>query len=160
VGVVAAALAAWLLLIALQLRPLYDGAGGGPPGPQLLPPVITLGAIGLATLVHLARPSVAMHLGWLAVTVGGVALLAADLGSPFANATETYCGDFCRTAIMTRFAAYFCWPLVVALGLFLIARHQAAALAGWTRAWIVPVVGVGTGGSVIWWRIVTGQLMP
>jgi hypothetical protein len=157
---VAAGLGAWLLLIAQQLRPLYDGAGGGPPGPQLLPPVIALAAIGLATAVRLAKPSRGSHLVWLAVIVGGVSLLAADLGSPFANATETYCGDFCRTAIMTRLAAYFAWPLVVAFGLFVIARYQVAHLAVWTRAWIVPVLAVGLVGSVIWWRIVTGLPMP
>ncbi len=56
----------------------------------------------------------------MAVLTCGIGLLAAQLGAPLANASEGQvggdcCGDFCRTAIMGRFAAYFGWPPLAAI---------------------------------------------
>ena len=162
---VAIGLGGWLLLITLFQRPLQAGAGGGSPGPELLPPTVTLAAMALAVVLRVLRPSLATHLACLAVVVGGVALLAASLGTPFANATETYCGDLCRTEIFLRLLGWFGWPPIVALGLGVATRLErrrgngadneaATERAAWTRAWIWPVLIVGWAASIAWWRIV------
>lgn len=157
---VAVGLGGWLLLITLFQRPLQAGAGGGLPGPELLPPTATLGAMALAVVIRVLRPSVATHLVCLAVVVGGIALLAANLGTPFANATATYCGDFCRSEIILRMLGWIGWPPLVALGLWVATRLErrrseaAAERAAWTRAWIWPVLIVGWAASIAWWRIV------
>ena len=159
--VVAIGLAGWLLLITLFQRPVQAGAGGGQPGPELLPPTATFAAMALAVVFRVLRPSLATHLACLAVIVGGIALLAASLGAPFANATATYCGDFCRTEIFLRLLGWIGWPPLVALGLWVATRLErrrsgvgAAERAAWTRAWIWPVLIVGWVASIAWWRIV------
>ena len=158
---VTAMLGPWLLLLASRQTALYDGAGGGPPGEELLPLPVTLVGMVVAVALRAKRPSVAMHFVCLAIVVGGVALIAASLGTPFANATATYCGDFCRGAIGARLGAFFGWPLVVAAGLAIVARAERAkddAVAGeraaWSRSWVLPTLILGLGAAVAWSRIV------
>jgi len=159
--VAGAVLAPWLLLITSRQTALYRGSGGGPPGQELLPAALVVAAMGIAVAARLLRPSVTTHLIGLATVVGGLALLAANLGVPFANASATYCGDFCRTAMMGRFVAFFGWPLLAALGLALAWRAERSAVtdeairrAAWTRAWIFPTLTIGLLAAVTWWRIV------
>lgn len=159
--VAAAVLAAWLLLITTRQTALYRGNGGGPPGSELLPLAVVLAAMAIAVAARFGRPSVTTHLIGIASVVGGLALLAANLGVPFANASATYCGDFCRTAIMGRFVAFFGWPLLAALGLALAwrlersgATDEAMRRAAWSKAWIFPTLIVGLLAALAWWRIV------
>jgi hypothetical protein len=159
--VAAGILGPWLLLITMRQTALYAGDGGGPPGAELLPVPVTAALIVVALVVRLARPAVATHIVCLAILVCGTALLAASLGSPFANATASYCGDFCRTAIMGRFLAFFGWPLLAAVGLALAWRAErgrpgpgATDRAGWSRAWIYPTLVLGLAAAAAWWLIV------
>jgi hypothetical protein len=152
-----------LLLITTRQTELFDGAGGGDPGPELLPVPIVLGAMATAVIARLLAPSSLAHNACLAIVVCGVATLAASLGVPFANATADYCGDFCRTAIMGRFGAFFGWPAVTALALWLVSRSEgarespgSAVWPGWTRAWILPTLILGLMAAVLWWWIVLG----
>jgi hypothetical protein len=151
----------WLFLITTRQTALYAGAGGGPPGPELIRTPITLVAMAAALALRVLRPSVATHLVCLAVMICGLALLAANLGSPFANATADYCGDFCRDAIMTRFLAFFGWPLLGAACLAIAWgwEHRrpepgASQRALWSHAWIYPTVVLGAIESTAWWRII------
>ena len=159
--IVIAVLGPWLLLIAWQQTALHSGAGGGPPGRELLPMPVTLAAMAFAVALRVTRASVAAHVACLVVVVCGLALLAASLGTPFANATDTYCGDFCRNAILARMVAFFGWPLIAAAGLTIVARadrakEEAAARdrAAWSQAWIFPTLILGLAAAVAWSRIV------
>jgi hypothetical protein len=159
--VAAAILGPWLFLITTRQTALYDGAGGGPPGPELIGTPITMVAMAAALALRVLRPSVLTHVVCLAVLIGGLALLAANLGSPFANATADYCGDFCRDAIMYRFLAFFGWPLLGAACLAIAWRWErrrpelgASQRALWSHAWIYPTVVLGAIAPTAWWRII------
>ncbi len=156
-----AVLAPWLLLITSRQVQLYAGDGGGPPRPELLPLPAVLAAIAVALILPRVRSSVAVHVACLAVAVCGVALLAASLGTPFANATADYCGDLCRTQIMFRAAAFVGWPALASAGLALAARADLRApdplareRAEWSRAWIGPTLILGYVASATWWLLV------
>ena len=158
--VAGAVLAPWLLLISTR-QTAYDGSGGGPPGSELLPVPVVVAATVIAIGARFARPSVATHVIGIATLVGGLALLAANLGVPFANATATYCGDFCRTAIIGRFVAFFGWPLLAVVGLLLAWRverssqtDEAIQRAAWSLAWLYPTLVLGLLAALAWWRIV------
>ena len=159
--VAAATLGPWLLLITTRQTPLYSGAGGGPPGPELIGTPITLAVMAAALALRVFRPSMVTHIACLAVLIAGLALVAADLGSPFANATADYCGDFCRSAIMFRFLAFFGWPLLGAACLAIAWRWErrrpepgASQRALWSHAWIFPTLVLGAIASMAWWRII------
>ena len=152
-------LGVWLLVIASRQVALFAGAGGGLPDAELLPAPVTAGVMLLALAVRIARPSVETHVACIVALVCGLALLAASLGSPFANATATYCGDFCRDAIMRRFIAFFGWPVVSGAGLYLAWRSQRAShrpgsveQAAWSRAWILPTLVLGLAAALLWWH--------
>ena len=156
-----AILAPWLLLISSRQVQLYAGEGGGPPRPELLPMPVVLAAIAVALILPRIRPSVAIHVACLAVAVSGVALLAASLGTPFADATAEYCGDLCRTQIMFRTAAFVGWPALASAGLALQARADLRApdalgleRAEWSRAWVAPTLILGYLASATWWQLV------
>ena len=152
-------LGVWLLVIASRQVALYAGAGGGPPGDELLPVPVTGSAMLLALAARIARPSVLTHVACIVALVCGLALLGASLGSPFANATATYCGDFCRDAIMGRFIAFFGWPIVSAFALYVAWRWERAShrpgsveQAAWSRAWILPTLVLGLAAALLWWH--------
>ena len=159
--IAAAVLGPWLMLITSRQTALYHGGGGGPPGAELLPMPVTIVAMAGAVAIRMLRPSIAAHAVCLAVLVCGLALLAASLGTPFANATWDYCGDFCRSAIMARTAAFFGWPLLAAAGLTVAARLERAKddktileLAAWSRAWVPPTLILGLAAAVVWYQII------
>lgn len=159
--VASAVLGPWLLLITSRQTALYNGSGGGLAGAELIATPITLAVMVVASALRFVRPSSTTHVACLAALIAGLALLAAQLGSPFANASADYCGDFCRTAIMGRFVAFFGWPLVAGMCLTLASRWErgrpvpgAAERARWSRAWLYPTVVFGFLASVAWWRIV------
>ena len=158
--VAAVILGPWLYLITTRQVALYDGAGGGPAGPELISTPFTIALMAAAGALRVLRPSVATHVVCLAVLIGGLALLAAHLGSPFANATADYCGDLCRSAIVGRFLAFFGWPLLCAACLAIAWRWErrrpepeATERALWSHAWIYPTLVLGTVASIAWWRI-------
>jgi hypothetical protein len=159
--VAAGILAPWLVVITSRQVPLYRGVGGGPPGEELVPWQIALVVVAAALGLRVARPTAATHAVALAVGICSLALLAASLGTPFANATADYCGDSCRTAIMGRMVAFFGWPILGTL--MLIAAHRSdrrtatpAALdrAAWSAAWIAPTAIFGLVAAAAWARIV------
>jgi hypothetical protein len=159
--VAAAILGPWLILITMRQTALYDGSGGGPPGRELVAAPITLAVMAAALVVRVLRPSVPVHVVCLAVLVCGLALLAAQLGSPFANATAEYCGDYCRTAILARFLSFAGWPLLGAAGLLAAWAWEsrrpgpgAVERARWSHAWIYPTLILGLIGSATWWGII------
>jgi hypothetical protein len=160
-GVAAAILCPWLFLITLRQTALFDGSGGGPPRPGLLATPVTLAVMAAALVLRLLRPTVAAHVVCLAVMTCGLALLAAQLGGPLANATADYCGDQCRTAIMGRLLSFAGWPLVGATGLLAAWAWErrrpepgAAERALWSHAWIYPTLLLGLAWSISWWRII------
>jgi len=158
--IAAVILGPWLFLITTRQTALYNGAGGGQPGPELIATPITVGTMAAAITLRVLRPSVATHVVCISVLIGGLALLAAHLGSPFANATADDCGDFCRSAIMGRFLAFFGWPLLGAACLAIAWRRErrrpepgASQRALWSHAWIYPTFALGAVASTAWWRI-------
>ena len=160
--VAAVILGPWLYLITTRQVALYDGAGGGPAGPELISTPFTIALMAAAGALRVLRPSVATHVVCLAVLIGGLALLAAHLGSPFANATADYCGDLCRSAIVGRLS-----PSRSSVGRSSArpasrspgdgsaddpSRRPLSGLFG-TDAWIYPTLVLGTVASIAWWRI-------
>lgn len=158
--VAAVLLGAWLVLLTSRQTALYPTFA--PPGPELLPVPITVAVLVASVALRAARPTIVTHVVFLAVTSGVVALLAAHLGSPLANASGNYCGDFCRSAIMGRFLAFFGWPLLTSGGLLVLAHREARLPAGreameraaWSRAWAGVTLVVGLCAAVAWWRII------
>jgi hypothetical protein len=149
----------WLTLITSRQVALFPPAAT--PARELVPLSVTGGLVAVAAGFRVARPSLATHLAWLSALTFGLALLAADLGQPLANATADYCGDLCRTAIIGRFLAFFGWPIVAAIALWVIARSEgrtpdedAAARGSWTRSWAVVTLVTGIAAAIAWWRII------
>jgi hypothetical protein len=147
-----------LLLTSLQTA-LYPTAT--PPDPSPLPAPLVAGAILAAGALRVVRRTTFVHVVFLAILVCGVAFLAAHLGSPLANASGDYCGDFCRSAIMGRFLVYFGWPIVTAVGLTIFGRWErprpevgSAERAAWSWTWAAVALALGTLASVAWWRII------
>ena len=152
-------LSGWLTVITSRQVALFPPAAT--PGSELLPIPLIGGLVALAAAVRFVRPSLATHLALLAAATFGLALLAAQLGQPLANATAAYCGDLCRTAIIGRFVAFFGWPVLVVIALWVIARWErripgeaAAERASWTRTWAVVTLVTGIAAAIAWWRIV------
>lgn len=155
----AAILGSWLLLLTSQQVALYPTSS--PPEPFPLPAPVVVGAVLAAGVLRVVRRTTLVHVTFLAVFVCGVALLAAHLGSPLANAAGDYCGDFCRSAIMGRFLVFFGWPIVTAVGLAIFGRwerrrpeFESAERAAWSSTWAVVTVVLGTIAGVAWWRII------
>ena len=149
----------WLVLITSRQVALFPPAGA--PAGELLPTSLVGGLVAVATAVRVGRPSLLTHLGFLAAFTFGLALLAAQLGQPLANATADYCGDQCRTAIMGRFVAFFGWPILAAVALWLVVRSErrdpgarAVERAAWTRTWAIVTLVAGMVAAVAWWRII------
>lgn len=152
-------MAAWLLFLTSRQVALFPSTGPSPEPPPVAP--IVFGATLLAVEVRRWRPTTVTHVVMLAVITGGIALLAAQLGTPLANATTDYCGDFCRSAIIGRAVTFFGWPIVTAGALWVLARVEArnkttAGLerAAWTRAWAGTSLVLGLAASVAWWMII------
>lgn len=81
--------------------------------------------------------------------------------SPLANASGDYCGDFCRSAIMGRFLAFFGWPSVTAVGLAIFGRWErrrpefgSAERAAWSWTWAVVTIVLATVAADAGWRII------
>jgi hypothetical protein len=148
----------WLLFLTSRQVALFPPATA--PAPELVPGPLVIGVLAAALGLRLLRPSIASHLVLVGLAVCAAALFAAQLGSPFANATGDYCGDLCRTAIMGRFATFFGWPIVVAGSLAALGRLGRGPLSekvervAWTRPWAVATLTLGLVASVVWWRIV------
>ena len=140
---------------------LFAGAGGSPPGPELVPIPILLAVVAVALIPRGVRRSVGVHVVALSVAIGGLALVAAGLGAPFANATADYCGDLCRTQTLLRAGAFLGWPALACVGLALAARADlrtpdplAIERANWSKAWIAPTLILGYVASAASWRLV------
>lgn len=154
-----ALLGTWLLFLTTRQVALFPRLG-----PPLEPtPVvpIAIATTMLALVVRLWRPSTVTHVAMLALITGSIALWAAQLETPLANATTDYCGDFCRTAIIGRAATFFGWPIVTAGALWVLARLEArnkttagVERAEWTRAWAGTSLILGLAASVAWWTII------
>jgi hypothetical protein len=149
----------WLILITSRQVALFPPAPT--PASELLPMSLMGGLVAVAAAIRVARPSLATHLALLAALTFGLALLAAQLGQPLANATADYCGDLCRTAIIGRFVAFFGWPILASIALWAIARSERrtrgeapAERASWTRSWAVVTLVTGLAGAIAWWRII------
>lgn len=149
----------WLIVITSRQVALFPPAAT--PASELLSISLIGGLVAAAAAIRVARPSLATHVGLLLAMTFGLALLAAQLGQPLANATADYCGDLCRTAIMGRFVAFFGWPVLAAIVLWAIARSEsrapaepAAERAAWTRSWAVMTLAAGIGFAVVWWQII------
>jgi hypothetical protein len=149
----------WLIVITSRQVALFPPAAT--PGSELAPMSLIGGLVGVAAALRVAKPSLATHLALLAALTFGLALLAAQLGRPLANATADYCGDFCRTAIIGRFVAFFGWPVLAAIALWAIARSErrtpgdaATERASWTRSWAVVTLVTGIAAGIAWWRII------
>ena len=152
-------LGGWLLFLTSRQVALFPRSG--PPLESSALVSIVIAATVLAVMVRLWRPTTATHVAMRALVTGSIALLAAQLGNPLANATVDYCGDFCRTAIMGRMGTFFGWPIVAAGALWVLARYEAGIQtnghlerAAWTRAWAVTCLILGLAASVAWWRII------
>jgi hypothetical protein len=159
VVVAALVLGPWLLFLTSLQVPLYPADGAPPPSP--IPTLAVVVAVGASAVMRALVPTTRLHVLFLAVTTCGVATLAAHIGDPLANATATYCGDLCRTAIMFRFVAFFGWSVVMAAGLALLARwERSGGRAGsgirvaWSLAWASAVLVLGLPAAVAWWRII------
>jgi hypothetical protein len=149
----------WLLLLTNLQTALYPLES--PPTPSPVPAPLVAGAIIVTGWLRVQRRTTPAHLLFLVVLVCGVAFLAAHVGSPLANASGEYCGDFCRTAIMGRFLAFFGWPILVAAGLAVLGRLErsrpeagASERASWSWAWGAVALVLGTLASIAWWRII------
>lgn len=149
----------WLVLITSRQVALFPPAAT--PGRELLPTTLIGGLVAVAAVARLARPGLLTHVAFLGALTCGLALVAAMLGQPLANATIDECGDFCRTAIAGRFIAFYGWPLIAAAILALVARadRRSAAVGSaervaWTTAWAVVTAVLGMAAAVVWWRIV------
>lgn len=149
----------WLLLLTSRQVALYPAVGG--PGSPLFPVPIVVGVAALFVALRAVRPTTTTHVAFLAVLTCAVALLAAHLGSPLANASGDYCGDFCRSSIMGRFVAFFGWPVVTAGALAVLARREnrgqvpgREVRAAWSRAWAWVTLVLGLVAAAAWWRII------
>jgi len=142
----------WLTVLGVMQTSLLPPATPLPDRPR---PELAVLAIVAAVIVRLRAPSLVTHVAALAVTTGGVALLAAQIGAPFANATADYCGDFCRTAIMARAVTFVGWPIATAAVLSVLARRDRdRELASWTRPWARVTLVLGLAAAVWWWRTI------
>lgn len=161
--VASATLALWLALLTSRQTALYPTVAE--PAVEFLPAWFVLGAIALAVVGRVFAGSTIVAVVCMAVLTCGIGLLAAQLGAPLANASEGqvgggYCGDFCRTAIMGRFVAYFGWPPLAAILLVLLARLDRSNgpthddRAGWSRAWATAVLVLGSIASAVWWGVI------
>lgn len=152
-------LGGWLGLIAARQVALFPPAPTRPDDGLSLPLLVV--AVAVAAALRLARPSTVTHVVLLVAVTGAIALAAAQLGEPLANATTDYCGDQCRGAIIGRFLAFFGWPIVTTVCLFVLARAEAQSgregageRASWTRAWAALTLIAGIVASVAWWRAI------
>ncbi len=156
-------LAIWLAFLTSRQTALYPTVSQ--PAVELVPTSLALGAIILAVVGRLVAPSTSVAVACMAVISCSAALLAAQLGTPLANASDgviggDYCGDFCRTAIMGRFVSFFGWPILTAIGLVLLDRRDRvdsenrAQRASWTGAWATSTLVLGLLFSAVWWRII------
>ncbi len=149
----------WLVFLTARQVELFPPAAE--PATELVPASLVGGLVAVVTVVRVARPSLGTHIGFLTAVTVGLALLAAQLGQPLANATADYCGDQCRTAIIGRFVAFFGWPILAAVALWLVVRSErrdanrpAVERAAWTRAWAIVTLVAGSVAGVAWWRII------
>jgi hypothetical protein len=149
----------WLVLITSRQAALYPPAPT--PARELLPTTLVGGLVAVAAVARVARPGLLTHVAVLGALTCGMALVAAMLGQPLASATVDQCGDFCRTAIIGRFIAFFAWPLVAAAILVLVARAERRSAAvgsaervAWTRAWAVVTIVLAMAAAIVWWRII------
>jgi hypothetical protein len=148
-----AILVPWLALLGSWQTALFPLAGQ-PPEPLVSWQVVVL-VIAAVVAIRVVRPGLVTHVVALAATSMGIALLAAQIGSPLANATADYCGDFCWTAIGLRFISFFGWPIALAAGLLVTARRTPdAELASWTRSWAIVTLVAGLAVAVAWWRTI------
>jgi hypothetical protein len=152
-------MAGWLLVISSRQVALF------PPAVTQASEIVPVWLIGSVVAVSVAarviRPTLPTHVAVLAASTFGLALLAAQLGQPLANATADYCGDQCRTAIMGRFVAFFGWPILAAIVLRVVARAESRAAdeegaerAAWTRSWALVTLVMGLASAAGWWRII------
>jgi len=166
--VAAALLGPWLLFLTTRQTALYPPAPT--PAVELVPTAVTIGAIIVAVALRLALPGTLVHGLFLTVLTGGVALGAAQLGIPLANAAADYCGDFCRSAIFGRFLTFFGWPIATSLAIGALARREARPpadagsleRAAWSRAFAAVVLFLGLGAGTLWWGIIlpNGSMGP
>lgn len=149
----------WLIAITSRQVALF------PPAPtlpsELVPIPIAVGLLALASAFRVARPVVAAHVAFLVGLTFCLALLAAQIGQPLANATADECGDQCRSAIFSRFIGFFGWPVLAGIVLVVLARAEARApdptaaeRAAWTQSWAVITFLTGMTAAVAWWRII------
>lgn len=155
-------LGAWLAFLGSRQTPLYPTIAH--PATELLPVELMVGVVVVAAVGRLLARSTIPAVLCMLVTMSGIASLAAQLGSPLANASGgvvggDYCGDFCRTAIAFRFVTFFLWPFVGATLLVLLGRRDTGTEAAidrsrWTRALAKWSLLLGLVSSAAWWRIV------
>lgn len=156
-------LGVWLAFLTSRQTALYPTVAQ--PATELVPIWLVLGAVIVAVIGRLLARSTRVVVACMTVLVCGAALVAAQLGTPLANASGDvvggdYCGDFCRTAIMGRFLWFFGWPLLTATGLVLLGRRDRLAVGGvveriaWTRAWASATLLLGLVAAAVWWGII------
>lgn len=160
--VASSVLVVWLAFLTSRQTALYPTVAQ--PAAELVPTWLALGAIVATAVGRLFASSVSVAVVCMAVLSCGVALVAAQLGAPLANASGgqvggDYCGDLCRTAIMGRFVSFFGWPVLTSIGLVLLGRRDRleageAERAIWTRAWAIATPVFGLSASAIWWQII------
>lgn len=149
-----AILVPWLALLTTRQVALFPPADQPPvPLPFAVTAGVAVGAVA-ALVLRWVRPTAATHVLALAVLTCGVSLAAAQIGEPLANATDDYCGDFCRNAILGRFLSFFGWPVVTAVALAGVARFEAAEWSSWTWPWATVTLLAGLAVAVAWWRII------
>ena len=145
----------WLGILTVLQVPLFPRAA-------ILPAPVDLGAplvvAILAVGIRLRAPGViSQHLA-IGAVVALVAVVSAQVAIPLANATDTYCGDFCRTAILGRAATFVGWPIATAGILAIVARVERrrgqARLASIAVAWAATTLVLGTVASRVWWRAI------
>lgn len=119
-----------------------------------LPLVLAVLAVGIRLL---APGVVSQHLA-IGGVVALVAVLSAQVAIPLANATDTYCGDFCRTAIIGRGAVFVGWPVATAGVLAIVARLERRRgqprLAGIAVAWAGTTLVLGLVAAWAWWQAI------
>jgi hypothetical protein len=158
-----AVLVVWLAYLASRQTALYPTIAD--PATEIAPGLVVLAAIAAAVVGRLLATSTLAIVATLAVMTGGIALLAAQLGSPLANASGgvtggDYCGDQCRGAIAVRFVSFFGWPILTSIGLVLLGRQDRAvggdrgSRAAWTRAWSLATLAIGLPAAAVWWQII------